>query len=195
MEQWGYTGRFTVQHDVGQNGYFQWAASGFHTNGGLLAEADTDGDGVADVEAGVGQTTLAVDLTLRVVDASALTANTASMEVWYTDREALAEPSAAVEDREALGLWGFYQHDFDPHWGAGVMAGWWQEPGESTSAGVFERDEAGAMRAAYVDWRLSEFNRLRLQLTQFVPEEGGSAWAVALQWDVILGSHSHPLDF
>ena len=51
------------------------------------------------------------------------------------------------------------------------------------------------MYGGYVTWNLSEFNRLRLQVTQMNPEEDDSNWTVALQWDVILGSHQHPLDF
>ena len=56
-------------------------------------------------------------------------------------------------------------------------------------------DTAGSMYGAYVTWNLSEFNRLRLQVTQMNPEEDPSNWTVALQWDAILGSHQHPLDF
>lgn len=193
--QWGWTGRVTAQHDVGQNGYFQWGGSFFHTPEGLLGEADTDADGEPDLFAGLEQTTVALDLTLRVVDAAGQRADTASVELWYTDRQALEEGTGAVADREAPGVWGFYQHDFNPWWGAGVMGAWWQEPSEAVDAAWFSADTAGAMRAAFVTWNMSDFNRLRLQVTQHLPEEAPTAWSVALQWDVILGAHSHPLDF
>ena len=192
--QWGYTGRVSAGAAFGEADLLQWGLSAFHTPEGYASSSDLDGDGIPDTEAGLAQTTFALDLTLLLEDHSSGGGQTASVELWLTDREVLVEGSSVVADREATGVWGYFQHDFNPNWSVGTMAAWWQDPSHAIDAELFTGTEAGAMRAAYVTWNLSPENRLRLQLTQFAPVELDSAWAIALQWDVILGHHAHPDD-
>ena len=49
--------------------------------------------------------------------------------------------------------------------------------------------------AGYVTLNLSHFNRLRLQIGQDTPVDGEPAWTASLQWTVILGNHTHSLDW
>jgi hypothetical protein len=194
-DELAYTGRLTTQQDYGDNGFLQYGVSFFHTPEGLVEEHDHDADGLIDDRFGLAQTTFAVDFTLRDVDASSNTAETLSVELWRNSREDVDEATDLVASHDANGLWGFYRHDFDPYWGAGAMASWWQSAANSAAADWFRAAEAGSQRGIFVTRRLSEFNRLRLQLTQTTPTAGAPVWSLALQWDVILGSHSHAMDW
>lgn len=194
FEELGFTGRVTAQQDLGVNGFLQYGFSFFHTGEGLVDRHDEDDDGIIDEEFGLGQTTFAIDLTLRDVDASDNTADTLSVELWRNQRETL-NASDAIVSRDANGIWGFYQHDFSPQWGAGVQAAWWQEPLTDLGTDWFTSAESGAQRAVFVTRSFSEFNRLRLQVSQDHHAGEDPSWSLAVQWDVILGSHSHPLDW
>lgn len=193
--QFLYTGRVTAQHDVGANGFFQWGVSTIHTPAGLAAPADLDLDGLPDAEFEAGQTTLAVDLTLRLPDASAQTAHTASLEFYANRRDAWDAAATALAEREANGLWGYYEFALSPSWSAGVFGSWHQAAGNDLGAEWFTGAEAASARALFATWTLSHYNRLRLQLGQESPVAGETSWTVALQWTVILGNHAHPLDW
>lgn len=195
FEEMSFNGRLTAQQDYGQNGFLQYGVSFFHTGEGIVSEHDHDADGIIDDSFGLGQTTFALDFTWRDVNASARTANTLSVELWRNGREYADETTDLVERRDANGFWGFYQHDFNPFWAGGGMASWWQDAANTGSADWFSAAQAGSQRALYVTRKFSEFNRLRLQLTESTPTIGSAVWSLALQWDVILGSHSHSMDW
>ncbi len=190
-----YTGRLTAQHDVGVNGFFQWGINALHSPSGLAAPADTDGDGAEDAEFEASQTTLGLDLTLRLPDPTDLTAHTATLETYFNVREAWDPADAALEDRDATGLWGYYEYAFNPRWAAGFFGAWWQSVGTERGAEFFTAAEAAATRTVFATWSLSEFNRLRLEIGQSVPDAGEPSWTAALQWTVVLGNHAHPLDW
>lgn len=194
FEELGFNGRVTAQQDYGTNGFLQYGFSFFHTGEGLVDRHDEDSDGIIDEEFGFGQTTFAFDFTFRDVNASAQTADTLSVEFWRNERETLDAAENTVS-RDANGLWGFYQHDFSPFWAAGVQAAWWQEPLTDLGSDWFTSAESGAQRAVYVTRNFSEFNRLRVQVSQDHHAGEDPSWSLAVQWDVILGSHSHPLDW
>lgn len=194
FEELGFTGRVTTQQDFGVNGFLQYGFSFFHTGEGLVDEHDTDADGIIDERFGLGQTTFAVDFTLRDVDATNHTANTLSVEFWRNQRDGL-DALENIVSRNANGIWGFYQHDFSPFWAAGVQAAWWQEPLTDLGADWFTAAESGGQRAIFLTRSFSEFNRLRAQVSQDHHAGEDPSWSLALQWDVILGSHSHPLDW
>lgn len=193
FEELGFTGRVTAQQDYGANGFLQYGLSFFHTNEGILGERDNNDDGIIDEEFALGQTTVAFDFTFRDVDAGDLTADTLSIEVWRNQRDGL-DATDAIVGRDANGIWGFYQHDFSPRWGAGVQAGWWQEPLVDEDD-WFTGGESGAQRYVYLTRNFSEFNRLRLQVGQEHLAGEDPSWVLALQWTAIIGSHSHPLDW
>jgi len=194
-QEMAFNGRFTTQQDFGDNGSLQYGASFFHTPKGLVAQHDHNADSVIDHSFGLGQTTFALDFTLRDVDATTRTANTLSAEVWRNSREAADFSSDVISNHDANGLWGFYQHSFSPFWSSGVLASWWQDATNQQSAQWFSSAQAGAQRALFVTRNFSEFNRLRLQLTESIPTDGGPLWSLSLQWSVILGSHSHAMDW
>lgn len=195
IEEMAFNGRLTTQQDYGQNGFLQYGVSFFHTPEGLVEEHDHDADGLIDDSFGLGQTTIALDFTLRDMDATTRTADTLSVELWHNSRENVDEITDVIESRTANGVWGFYQHNFDPFWAGGVMASWWQDAANQQSSDWFTGAEAGAQRAVFVTRNFSEYNRLRLQLTESFPTSGEPVWSLALQWDVILGSHSHSMDW
>lgn len=194
LEEFGFTGRVTTQQDYGANGFLQYGFSFFHTSEGLADRHDSDADGIIDEEFGLGQTTFALDFTLRDVDASDNTANTLSLELWRNQRDSL-DAADNIISSDANGIWGFYQHDFNPYWGAGVQLAWWQDPLNTTGSDWFTSAESGGQRAVFVTHNLSEFNRLRMQLSQDHHILEDPTWSLAFQWDVILGSHSHSLDW
>lgn len=195
FEELGFTGRVTTQSDFGVNGFLQFGFSFFHTGEGLVDQHDEDSDGIIDEEFGLGQTTFAVDFTLRNVDATDHTADTFSVEIWRNQRETVEEVTEAIVSRDANGIWGFYQHDFSPFWAAGVQAAWWQEPLTDLGTDWFTASESGGQRAVFLTRSFSEFNRLRLQVSQDHHAGEDPSWSLAMQWDIILGSHSHPLDW
>lgn len=190
-----YTGRLTAQHDVGLHGFFQWGMNLLHTPSGLAAQADLDGDDAVDAEFEAAQTTLGVDLTWRLPDPTTLTAHTVAIELYLNSRETWDTADAALEARDAAGTWGYYEYGFNPNWSAGVFASWWQEAGTTQGAEWFTGADAASSQAAYLTWHLTPLNRLRLQIGQDAMLDGENAWTAALQWTVILGNHSHPLDW
>jgi hypothetical protein len=190
-----YTGRLTTQHDVGTNGFFQWGLNLLHTPTGLPAHADLDGDDAVDAEFEASQTTLGVDLTLRLPNPTDLTAHTATLEAYLNTRETWDTAAATLEDRDAAGLWGYYEYALNPRWAAGLFGAWWQHAGTDRGAEWFTGADAAASRAVFVTWSLSHFNRLRLQVGQDLPEAGEPSWTAAVQWTVVLGNHTHPLDW
>jgi len=197
FRQYGYTARVTAQQDVDTNGFLQYGVSLFHTPDGLIDNIDTNLDGVADVSQGRSQNTGVLELTYRNLDPSSRSSNTWTVEYWRNRRETLsgAGPAFASTNHDANAIWGFYQHDFSPYWAVGAQAAWWQSAVNTTGSDFLGGGQAGAQRAAYVTWHPSIFNRLRLQLGQTTPTVGAPVWSLSLQWDVILGAHSHPLDW
>jgi hypothetical protein len=193
--QFLYTSRITAQHDVGASGFFQWGVSAIHTPAGLAAPADTDADGEPDEEFEAGQSTLALDLTLRLPDPSARTAHTASLELYANRRDAWDAGGATLVERDANGLWGYYEYSFSPSWSAGAFGSWNQEAGSDRGAEWFTGAESASSRALFATWTLSHYNRIRLQLGQESPADGETSWTAALQWTVVLGNHAHPLDW
>ncbi len=190
-----YTGRITAEHDCGANGTLQWGMSLLRTADGLAARADLDGNGSVDALLPAGQATAAADLTLRLPDPSDLTGHTFALEAYWSARDAWDSAAAALERRDADGLWGYYEYAFDPRWSAGLFGAWWQSAGSDRGAAWFSGAEAAASRALFVTWNLSHFNRLRLQVGQDAPDLGNPSWTAALQWTVILGNHAHALDW
>lgn len=190
-----YTGRVSAQHDVGLYGFFQWGLNALLTPTGLAAQADLDGDDTVDAAYEAGQTTFGLDLTLRLPDPTEHTVQTITLETYLNTRETWDTADAALEDRDAAGLWGYYEYGFNPNWSAGLFGSWWQQAGTENGAEWFTSADAASSRAVFVTWSLSHFNRLRLQVGQDAPEDGDASWTAALQWTVILGNHSHPLDW
>lgn len=193
--QFLYTGRLSAQHDAGVAGFFQWGVSAAHTPAGLAAPADLDSDELPDVEFEAAQTTLALDLSLRLPDPAGRTAHTAGIEVYANEREAWDPVAAALAGREANGAWGFYEYAFSPSWSAGAVASWHQEAAAIGGRDWFIGAESASSRALFASWNLSHFNRLRLQVGQEAPAGAETSWTVALQWTAILGNHQHPLDW
>lgn len=193
--QFLYTGRLTAQHDAGLYGFFQWGVSALHTPAGLAAPEDADADQVPDTLHEAGQTTLGVDLTLRLPDAAAQTAHTASLEWYANSRDQWDPASGAAVTRDAGGAWAYYQYDLDPQWGFGVVASWWQDPATARGTDWFSGADAGSGRGVFATWSLSHFNRLRLQVGQDSEPGGRTSWTAAIQWTVILGNHAHALDW
>jgi hypothetical protein len=194
LDNWTATGRFTGQIDVGSNGYFQWGLSGLYAPG-ILGFEDPDGvpDSGDEERLELRRAVTALDLTWRDVDAATNTADTVGVELWH-HRGQFEEPGGPASGG-ANGLWGFYEHQFSPRWAAGVHAAWWEHAEEGAEE-WFHGDEAGASRAAFLTWSLSEFNRLRLQLSHHDPGPDDEDYLVlGLQWTVILGSHSHSVDW
>ncbi len=195
LDNWAATGRFTGQHDVGDNGYFQWGLSGFYTPGSLHFE---DPDGVPDsgdeAREELRQAVTALDLTWRNVDAASQTGDTVGVEFWHHLGQT-ESPGGGLRSGDANGVWGFYEHQFSPRWAAGAQAAWW-EHAEEGAGDWLQGFEAGATQAVFLSWYLSEFNRLRVQLAHENPGPGQEDYLVlGLQWTVILGSHSHSVDW
>lgn len=208
LDNWAWTGRLTAQHDVGQNGYLQWGV------GGRFAPAKLDM--FMDEVSGESyrfetrQSAFVADLTLRTVDATGQSADTVGLELWRNGGELFEAEDGNGDDQLELaeagilpledvwGVWGFWEHAFNPHWSAGLHSAWWQHAEAAPGGDWFAANggEAGARYGAFLTWNLSEFNRLRLELLQHAPGDGTiPSNTIALQWTAILGSHSHPLDW
>jgi len=124
-----------------------------------------------------------------------MTGDTLSVELW-NDRRQIPDATGRVLGGRHLGLWGLYEHAFTPWWAAGATASWFQHADAPGGEAFLAGGAAGAFRAVFLTWNLSEFNRLRLQLGQGNPGPGlDAAWSVALQWSILLGSHAHSLDW
>jgi hypothetical protein len=193
LNGFAYTGRVSAQHDVGQNGYFQWGASLFLTPEGLTEEHDESGT-VERFE--LGQSTFALDFTYRNVDASGQSADTLGVELYWNQRDHVDEITEQVEAHDAVGMWGFYEHAFSPYWAAGLEGSWWEHAGKENGGSWLSGEDAGRQAAVFASWNPSELQRIRLivGINQPIPE-AELDHLLAVQWQVILGSHTHALDW
>ena len=88
----------------------------------------------------------------------------------------------------AWGVYAYAEYAFDRRWSAGGFLD------------VFDRAVADGFNwtgvGAFVTWKIDEFNRLRLKVQAIDDELSDDSYFVAmLQWTVLIGSHSHLLDW
>ncbi|MBC8406490.1 MAG: hypothetical protein H8E15_14820 [Planctomycetes bacterium] len=188
-----WTGRVSAQHDVGDNGYFQWGASAFLTAAGLSQEHDA---GATTELFELGQNTLAIDLTWHRLAATDSSSDTIGTEFFWNQRDAVDETFDRVERLQAVGLWGFYLHEFNAHIGAGVEGAWWEHADKDDGGHWLSGAEAGRQVAIFAAWKPTEVQRLRLILAMNQPDPAAAADSIlAVQWSATIGSHSHSLDW
>ncbi len=198
FSQYGCTLHCTAQQDFGANGFFQYGFAVFHTPEGLIDQIDSNLDGVVDAQLGRSQTTAVLDFTLRSVDAGQDTAQITTLQFWHNQRQTFFGngPIYQIRNHQANGIWGFTMHNFSQYWAAGVMAAWWQSPTNTVGSDIFSAGDSGAQRAVFLTWNPSPFNRLRWQVGQEVAIGAAvPVWSVSVQWDIVLGAHSHPMDW
>ena len=193
LPAFAWTGRVSGQHDVGDNGYFQWGASAFLTSAGLSEEHNA---GATTELFELGQNTLAVDLTWRQFSPTDSTSDTFGTEFFWNQRDAVNQATDRVESLNAVGLWGFYHHEFNSHIGAGVEGSWWEHADKGDGGQWLSGTDAGRQVAIFAAWKPTEVQRLRLILAMNQPDPSSEADSIlAVQWSAIIGSHSHSLDW
>jgi len=193
LENFAFTGRLTAQHDIGSNGFFQWGLSAFLTDEGLLAEEEIMG---MEEEFPLGQSTLAIDLLYRNVDASQQRSRSVGAEIFFNDRDVFDDDLGAVRDADGVGFTTFVEEGLNSDWSIGAQASWWEHSDKEDGGDWLTGNDAGRQASIYASWQLSEFQRIRFALANFDPTPGEDAdWVIAVQWLAILGSHSHPLDW
>ena len=106
------------QHDVA-GGFFQWGASAFFTDAGLLEEHD-DGGGPEFFE--LGQNTFALDFLYRTVDGSNNTFRSTGVELFFNDRDIFDEDTETIGSGEGVGLSAFYEQGISKNWSLGAQA-------------------------------------------------------------------------
>ena len=174
-------------------GFFQWGASAFFTDAGLLEEHDDAG---APEFFELGQNTFALDFLYRTVDGTNNTSRSAGVELFLNDRDIFDEDTETIGSGEGVGLSAFYEQGISQDWSLGAQASWWEHADKEDGGDWFTGEDAGRQVAVYATWQLSHFQRIRFALANFDPMPGEDAdWVIAAQWVGILGSHHHALDW
>jgi hypothetical protein len=187
-----WTGRITGRQNVGDHGFFQWGASAFLTPSGLSEEHD-DGGTIERFE--LGQSTFVLDFTYRHESHDGHSSDTGGVEFYWNRRDIHDEIADVVRERDAVGLWGFYQHGFTERWAAGAEGSWW-EHADKANGGSWLSGEAGRQAAVFASWSPSHQHRLRLAVGINQPDPSVDLdTLVALQWQVIFGAHIHSLNW
>ena len=192
LDNFAFTGRISAQHDVA-GGFFQWGASAFFTDAGLLEEHDDAG---APEFFELGQNTIALDFLYRTADGTNNTSRSAGVELFLNDRDIFDEDTETIGSGEGVGLSAFYEQGISQDWSLGAQASWWEHADKEDGGDWFTGEDAGRQVAVYATWQLSHFQRIRFALANFDPMPGEDAdWVIAAQWVGILGSHHHALDW
>jgi hypothetical protein len=141
------------------------------------------------------RTTIGFDFTYRWSDPSRDDAFTAGVEILRTSGSVLDVDDSAIPfttsvrtPRAAWGGYAYAEYAFDKSWSAGGFLDLLDR--------LEDPDFNWTGFGAFVTWRVSETQRLRLQ-AQVVDDEllDDRYVAVMLQWTVLIGSHSHLFDW
>lgn len=192
LENMAYHARMTTVLDLGAASSLQVGVSALFAPEIVAFTDDTAGGVLRDESK---KRTLGFDLSYRWRDAARDDAFTLGLELLH-NRESFVEVDDSVSPVQtsvgrsvnAFGAYAYAEYEFDRKWSAGAFFD------------LFDRAVADGFNwtggGVFVTWRINHFNRLRLQV-QAVDDElaDDRYFAAMLQWTVIIGSHSHPLDF
>jgi hypothetical protein len=182
-----FTARVTQFMDVGTSGVFQWGLSARH-----LADF-TFVDVVNALEAAeLSNTVAGLDLTLGIDDEDGLSGWTLGGEYLMALGDVGAEPNGGltaldVFDDEVAGFYVFGERRFDRSNTLGVLVGSFEHPEPGTPS--------DSEYSAFYTRSLTEFARVRLQVTQFDSDEDGDETRVALQLTTWFGPHAHGVNW
>jgi hypothetical protein len=182
-----FTARVTQFMDVGEDAVFQWGASARH-----LADF-TFVDEVNTLEAAeLSNTVAGVDLTFGIDDESGLSGWTIGGEYLMAIGDVGAEPDGGltaleVFDDEVGGFYAWGERRFDRSNTLGFLVGTFEHPEVETPS--------DSEYSLYFTRNMTEFARLRLQVTQFDSDEAGDETRVALQLTTFFGTHAHGVNW
>lgn len=189
LDNFAYGGRLTGYGDLTENsslqvgGSLSWAPEKreFHEHAGDTERIKTR------------QTVAGADVTYKWIDPSHQDEFIAGIEVLMSNGTFFHEDEDEIEDGDALGGYAWGEYSWDPHWAVGAMGG------------AFERAQHDSVDqrelSAWVTWKISHFNWLRLQyrfndLERYGDEFSGEDFSeVLLQWTIVFGTHAHGLDW
>ncbi len=97
-----------------------------------------------------------------------------------------------IVDNEALGGYLWCEYEWNPYWSTGLLADAYSIKDASN---VAKRDYSG-----FLTWKISPFNWLRFQYRYNDQDRGDVITSrdyheLMLQWSIVMGSHSHGLDW
>ena len=191
FDNFAITARATALIEIGEESTFQIGASAaWHPENRQFEHLKVPGgtpDEIVvsrDLEKFVG----GIDLTYKWYSPETGRGLTIGSEFLYNRESFLDEETLISSHERSIGVYAWLDYQFGPNWSAGLMGDWFERASDSSK----EWTDLGG----FVTWRVNEFNRLRFELRYFDDEILDENYFVGmLQWTVILGSHSHGLDF
>ncbi|MEW6745691.1 MAG: hypothetical protein AB1486_23320 [Planctomycetota bacterium] len=200
LDNCAYTGRATGYKDLTDRASLQlggsvaWAPELWEFEAGEM-----EGD-VERIE--TRRTVAGLDLTYKWIDASSqeeFILGTEAFKSYGTFEQQKDEGAGGADGEgptkeESLGGYGWAEYSWSPYWATGVLAGLYQlAAGESLGRGEY---------AAWITWKVSHFNWIRLQYRFHDLERGDPSdlsgedyHEAVLQWLFVFGSHAHGLDW
>lgn len=193
IEDLSFTARATGFGEFGENGLLQLGMS-VRSIPDFSLEAD-DGAGGTLAATGLSNTIYGADLTYGWTDSSATRSLTFGTEVLAFHGNAqtgrldnIATPTAIlVEDDTAWGYTGFCE--YSPNLNDSYMLQFSRVERPTDSQPVDQELDLIYSR------KLTEFQRLRLQLTHADSDLDGDSYRIALQYTLFAGSHAHGVDW
>ncbi len=140
------------------------------------------------------RTISAVDVTYKWRDPSSQREFLFGVETFQSYGKYFHEEHVRIEGSDSFGGYAWAEYSWDPHWAAGTMAGAYE---------MARFEDVGRKEFnAWLTWKISHFNWLRLQyrfndLERDLHAEvrDSDSHEVMAQWILVFGSHAHGLDW
>jgi hypothetical protein len=190
LDNFSYTGRVTTYMDLDEENSLQFGASAWWAPDVPVHEETAP----AGVRFHTRRALGGVDVTYKWQDPASQRTFFLGGEALLSDGKFLQEVGAhhRIIDERAHGGYLWSEYAWDPHWSVGCMADAFSH---IEDAGTGQRDYS-----AFLTWRISHFNQLRLQyrfndLERTAESRGEDHHEIMLQWSIVIGSHGHALDW
>ena len=185
-----YFGRLSTSFDLSDNWQLEGGVSGLFNPDSGNVDAQLQPNGVTSLTETKRQL-VGGDLKLSYVPLrdNQFNSLTWGNEVLYSDNQYLASNNGGSAFNETVGAWGMYSYltyKWSRSWSGGFLFEYVQN--DENSAGQTYS------YSPYITWAISHWNQLRLQYTHTQPNSATGNQpndAVYLQWNWIIGAHSH----
>ena len=185
-----YFGRLSTSFDLSDNWQLEGGVSGLFNPDSGNVDAQLQPNGVTSLTETKRQL-VGGDLKLSYVPLrdNQFNSLTWGNEVLYSDNQYLASNNGGSAFNETVGAWGMYSYltyKWSRSWSGGFLFEYVQN--DENSAGQTYS------YSPYITWAISHWNQLRLQYTHTQPNAATGNQpndAIYLQWNWIIGAHSH----
>jgi hypothetical protein len=178
LDNFMYSGRATAVYDLSPSSWLQVGTSLIYLPENV--EFHDEDDAIERFEN--RKTLTGLDFTYRWISLTEPRSLYLGTEFFYNRQSFVDEDSDSTSPERARSWYAWGEYFWNRFWSAGAKTDHYEYAADP--------DHDAWEHTAWVAWRLSEFNRLRLQYT-FTDDDEEDFHAVYLQWTIYLGTHAH----